>query len=69
MTTLHITHPAFLAHDTGPGHPERPDRMRAIDKVLTHEHFAALQREEAPLRVDAETQIALAHPLDYIASL
>lgn len=66
MTTLLITHPAFVAHDTGPGHPERPDRMRAIDKVLGHELFAGLDRREAPLRDDIETWIALAHPQAYI---
>ncbi|HWV83035.1 MAG TPA: histone deacetylase family protein [Hyphomicrobiaceae bacterium] len=68
MTTLLLTHPVFLEHDTGPGHPERPDRMRAIDKVLSHEIFQtpALAREEAPLRDDVEQWIALAHPQSYI---
>ncbi len=27
-------HPAFLAHDTGPGHPEHPDRLRSIVQGL-----------------------------------
>jgi acetoin utilization deacetylase AcuC-like enzyme len=62
MATLLITHPAFVDHDTGPGHPERADRMRAIDKVLGHEIYARLQRAEAPLRDDAEACILLAHP-------
>jgi acetoin utilization deacetylase AcuC-like enzyme len=66
MTTLLLTHPVFLEHDTGPGHPERPDRMRAIDKVLAHDIFQALRREEAPLRDDVEAWIALAHPQSYI---
>jgi acetoin utilization deacetylase AcuC-like enzyme len=66
MPTLLITHPCFLEHDTGPGHPERPDRMRAIDKVLTHAMFSDLKREGAPLRDDAEETIALAHPQRYI---
>ena len=66
MTTLLLTHPFFVEHDTGPGHPERPDRMRAIDKVLAHELFKDLKREEAPLRDDVEEQIALAHPRAYI---
>jgi acetoin utilization deacetylase AcuC-like enzyme len=66
MSTLLITHPSFVEHDTGPGHPERPDRMRAIDKVLAHETFATLVREEAPLRDDVEDQIALAHPHAYV---
>jgi acetoin utilization deacetylase AcuC-like enzyme len=66
MTTLLLTHPVFLEHDTGPGHPERPDRMRAIDKALSHELFATLAREDAPLRDDVEDWIALAHPKAYI---
>ena len=52
MATLLLTHPAFIRHDTGLGHPERPDRMRAIDKVLAHDVFRGLVREEAPLRED-----------------
>ncbi len=68
MTTLLLTHPVFLKHDTGPGHPERPDRMRAIDKVLSHEIFQtpALAREEAPLRDDVEDWIARVHPRAYV---
>ncbi len=69
MTTLLITHPAFVDHDTGPGHPERPDRMRAIDKVLAHDVFKDLKREEAPLRDDVEEQIKLAHPVEYLEKI
>jgi acetoin utilization deacetylase AcuC-like enzyme len=66
MTTLLLTHRCFVDHDTGYGHPERPDRMRAIDKVLGHELFNGLKREEAPLRADVEEAIELAHPREYI---
>ena len=66
MPTLLITHPSFVDHDTGPGHPERPDRMRAIDRVLSHDYFADLVREEAPSRDDVEAQILLAHPKRYL---
>ena len=69
MTTLLLTHPCFVAHDTGAGHPERPDRMRAIDKVLALEPFADLARAEAPLRDDVEAAIALAHPPAYIDAI
>jgi len=69
MATLLLTHPSFLEHDTGYGHPERADRMRAIDKVLSHEIFAQLEREEAPLREDVEGQIRLAHPASHLEKM
>jgi len=30
VTVLYTTHPQFLDHLTGHGHPERPDRLRAV---------------------------------------
>ncbi|HKZ96079.1 MAG TPA: histone deacetylase family protein [Hyphomicrobiaceae bacterium] len=66
MTTLLVTHPCFVEHDTGYGHPERADRMRAIDKVLAHEAFAGLVRKEASLRDDVETQIGLVHAKQHL---
>ncbi|MCA1454361.1 histone deacetylase family protein [Bradyrhizobium sp. BRP22] len=46
--TLLLTHPACLDHLTPPGHPERPDRLRAVAEVLGEERFSALSRGEAP---------------------
>jgi acetoin utilization deacetylase AcuC-like enzyme len=46
--TLVLTHPACLDHLTPSGHPERPDRLRAVAEVLGEERFAALSRGEAP---------------------
>ena len=69
MATLLVTHPSFVNHDTGPGHPERPDRMRAIDKVLAHDAFKALVREEAPLREDVEERILAAHPKAFLEDI
>lgn len=67
MTTLLLTHPSSLEHDTGPGHPERADRIRAIEQVLAHETFAGLQRAEAP-RASRE-QLELAHPSTYVEGI
>jgi len=67
MTTLFITHPACLQHLAPPGHPERPDRLRAIDRVLEDEKFQILQRAQAP-RGELET-IALCHPMDYVEEI
>jgi acetoin utilization deacetylase AcuC-like enzyme len=48
MTTLLLTHPACLNHATPPGHPERADRLRAINQVLAADHFNPLVRGETP---------------------
>ena len=67
MATLLITHPACLNHLTPPGHPERPDRLRAVARALDAERFKALARAQAPA-APFET-IALCHPIDYIEAL
>jgi acetoin utilization deacetylase AcuC-like enzyme len=67
MTTLLITHPACLEHLTPAGHPERPDRLRAIDRALEQERFQNLARVEAPAA--ALETIALCHPMDYVTAI
>ena len=47
MATLFVTHHSCINHDTGPGHPEQPDRLRVIQRVLEAEEFMFLHREEA----------------------
>jgi acetoin utilization deacetylase AcuC-like enzyme len=64
MTTLLLSHPACLDHLNPMGHPERPDRIRAIERALEQEKFQGLAREQAPM-ASLET-IALAHPIDYV---
>jgi len=64
MSTLLISHSACLQHLTPAGHPERPDRLRAIEQALEAEKFQALGRAQAPI-ADIET-IALCHPIEYI---
>jgi len=64
MSTLFVTHPACFNHLTPTGHPERPDRLRAIDRALEDERFQSLARESAPkAEVD---DIALCHPREFI---
>ena len=67
MTTLYLCHSAALDHRMPPGHPERPDRIRAIERVLEEERFSGLRREQAPRATDAE--IARAHPQAYLDAL
>ena len=67
MTTLVISHPACLAHEMGEGHPERPDRLRAIERALESEAYQMLARDLAP-RADLAA-IARVHPKDYIETI
>src|SRR5438067_513728 len=67
MSTLLVTHSACLCHLTPPGHPERPDRLRAIERALEHQRFQMLSRIAAPA-AELET-IARCHPMDYITAL
>ncbi len=47
-TTLFVSHPDMRAHDPGPGWPDRPERLRALEALLATPAFAGLTRIEAP---------------------
>ena len=53
------THPACLAHEPGPGHPESPSRLQAVLEALDTDRFAALDTVQAP-RATRE-QLLLTH--------
>ena len=65
MATLLFTHPSGIAHDPGPGHPERSDRLRAVLRALEDSRFKSLQRREAPEATRA--QIGRVHAAKYVA--
>jgi acetoin utilization deacetylase AcuC-like enzyme len=67
MSTLLISHPACLEHLTPLGHPERPDRLRAVEQALEAEKFQSLARAQAPMA--SLENIALCHPMDYIEEI
>ncbi|MBI1869204.1 MAG: histone deacetylase family protein [Methylocystis sp.] len=48
----------------GAGHPEQPDRLRAVARALEHECFRSLARREAPLAPRAT--LLRVHPESYI---
>src|SRR5262245_36443664 len=48
VMTLLLTHQACLDHLTPPGHPERPDRLRALEQVVAQDKFNALVGDTAP---------------------
>jgi acetoin utilization deacetylase AcuC-like enzyme len=48
MSTLLFTHPIFLDHETGLGHPESAERLKSIERALNGPAFAGLVRRRAP---------------------
>jgi acetoin utilization deacetylase AcuC-like enzyme len=63
-----VYHPAFLEHDMGPGHPESPNRLRAIMQRLEESGTVAQLTRIEPRRAEDEwvTQV---HSPSYVASL
>jgi acetoin utilization deacetylase AcuC-like enzyme len=64
MSTRLYEHPIFLEHITPEGHPERSDRLRALNVALEHPHFQPLDRREAPQA--SEDAVLLAHPEEHL---
>jgi acetoin utilization deacetylase AcuC-like enzyme len=64
MTTRFYTHDACLRHDTGPGHPERIDRLRSVRLAVDSERFSNLDRHEAPIAV--RECLERVHPAEYV---
>lgn len=67
MTTLIVTHPAGFDHRTPQGHPERPERLRAVESALAAERFAGLRRELAPL--GTREALLRVHPEHYLQAI
>ncbi|MEO1688639.1 MAG: histone deacetylase family protein [Pseudomonadota bacterium] len=64
MSLALFSHPASHGHHTPPGHPERVQRIEAVEAALADPGFAALDRREAPAA--AEDLLRLGHPQAYI---
>ena len=62
--TLVYGYPASARHITPPGHPERVDRLDAVEKGLA---LLKVTRRDAPLA--AEADLLLCHPARYIARI
>ncbi len=63
-----VYHEDYLEHDTGPDHPERPDRLRAVvdhlGKSETWKHLEQIRPVPATL-----DWVEKAHPLSHIESI
>ena len=67
MSVLLFTHLACLRHDPGEGHPECPDRLRAVLRALDAGEFLELIRAEAPLAT--VEQLLRVHPAGYVDAI
>jgi len=67
VKTLYYSHPDFLFHETGAGHPECTARLLKITKALEAPAFSNLIRESTPY--GSEEQIRLIHPQSHIDAL
>jgi acetoin utilization deacetylase AcuC-like enzyme len=64
MATAFVTHPDCLRHEMGAYHPERPERLSAIeDQLIASGVGQHLVRYDAPLASDEE--LARVHPIEY----
>jgi acetoin utilization deacetylase AcuC-like enzyme len=67
---LYFSHPACLEHDPRqglPGHPEQPDRLRAVEAALAERDWLGWERREA--RAATEEELTLVHPRDHVARI
>jgi len=68
MSVAFITHADCLKHEMGAHHPERPERLTAIeDQLIASGVGDYLTRHDAPLATDE--QLARVHPLDYVQAI
>ena len=68
MAVAFITHADCLKHEMGAHHPERPERLTAIeDQLIASGVGQHLVRHEAPLATDE--QLARVHPPDYVRAI
>jgi acetoin utilization deacetylase AcuC-like enzyme len=66
MSTALLTHPACLAHEMGPHHPECPARLVAVLEAFEHAGLMSrVRRVEAP--VVARDRLEAVHDAGYVA--
>ncbi len=68
MSIAFISHPDCMLHEMETGHPERPERLKAIeDQLLSSGLDVALQRYDAP--VATREQLYRAHDPEYVEQI
>jgi acetoin utilization deacetylase AcuC-like enzyme len=61
---VYFRHPSSLEHDTGIGHPERADRIRAVEAELERRNWLGYERREAPRA--SEEQLLAVHTREHV---
>src|SRR5467141_1567829 len=68
MRAAFVTHADCLKHEMGASHPERPERLAAIeDQLIASGIGQHLERYDAPLATDE--QLARVHPIEYVKAI
>jgi acetoin utilization deacetylase AcuC-like enzyme len=68
MALAFISHPDCLLHEMTPGHPERPERLAAIDdRLIASRLDAVIQRHDAPLAT--REQLLRVHDAAYVDAI
>jgi acetoin utilization deacetylase AcuC-like enzyme len=65
VTTIVVRDPGYLEHDQGPGHPESPERLKAIYERLDREDVKGLFKTVVP-RPASRDELLWNHAGDYI---
>lgn len=68
MTHLYAD-PIFEGHQTPPGHPEAPERARAVSAALTECPAVSARHSSLPATDATSAAIELVHDADYVASI
>lgn len=66
MSVALYSHPVMGAHDPGPGHPERPERLAAVLDALEDARLDLDRREARPA---SDAEILRVHPRAYLDRL
>jgi acetoin utilization deacetylase AcuC-like enzyme len=68
MSTAYITHPVFKEHQNGAGHPERPERLDAINEKLQAQSWQN-KLLRPPFETATEATLALCHPREHVTRI
>ncbi len=68
VTTLFVTHPQYVLHDTGSGHPERPARLAAVQQGVDRAGLGEAVVRVAP-RSATRAEVERVHPGRYLIAL